>query len=205
MDEILLLLLKHGAHKKPVKLTTAEVGAGIGTSQQTASRRIVALETEGWIKRGPGGLGLTKKSHDEVAREYAVLKSVFDEKLEISGVVETGIGEGRYYLGLEGYKKQMKENLGFEPFPGTLNIRINEQWKKEQLLANEPIIISGFRKKERTYGDIYAYPCMLEKHNCAVIVPMRTSHGPEIVEIVCGFDIRKKLNKKDGDIVTVVF
>jgi riboflavin kinase len=207
MDEILLLLLKKGAHKKPVKLTTAEVGEAAGMSQQSASRRLLSLEEDDMITKGPEGTALTKKAYDEIAREYAALRSVFEEKLDISGTVETGIGEGKYYLGLDGYRKQMKEKLGFTPFPGTLNIRLpkSERWKKEQLLATEAVVISGFRSKERTYGDIYAYPCELEGNRCAVIIPLRTSHGADIVEIACGFDIRGKLGKKDGDLVKVIF
>lgn len=207
MDEILLLLLRKGAHKNPVKLTTAEVGEGAGVSQQSASRRLLALDEDGMISRSADGISLTKKAYENIAREYAALKSVFEEKLEISGAVETGIGEGKYYLGLDGYRKQMEEKLGFLPFPGTLNIRLSkgDLWKKEQMLANPALVIGGFRNKERTYGDIYAYPCSLEGKSCAVIVPLRTSHGPDIIEIVCGFDIRKKFRKKDGDIVTVVF
>jgi riboflavin kinase len=143
MDEILLLLLKKGARKKPVKLTTAEVGEAAGMSQQSASRRLLSLEEDGMIERGQDGIALTKKANREIAGEYAALRAVFEEKLEISGTVETGIGEGKYYLALDGYRKQMKEKLGFEPFPGTLNIRLpkSERWKKEQLLAG-----SGARK-----------------------------------------------------------
>ncbi len=201
------MLLKQGAHKKPVKLTTAEVGAGAGLSQQSASRRLLSLEEDGLIARSADGISLTKKSQEKIAKEFAVLKSVFEERLDISGAIETGIGEGKYYLSLDGYKKQMKEKLGFVPFPGTLNIKLanKEHWKKEQLLATEAIVINGFRSKERSYGDIYAYPCELEGNSCAVIVPLRTSHGPDIIEIVCGFDIRKRFKKKDGDIITVIF
>lgn len=207
MDEILLLLLRQGAHRKQVKLTTAEIGAGLGMSQQTASRRLLALESEGLIRRESGGILLTSQAIERIAEEYALLRAIFEEKLEITGTIERGIGEGKYYLGLEGYKKQMKEKLGIEPFPGTLNLRLqrSERWKKEQLLAGEAVIIRGFRSKERTYGDLHAYPCTVEGNDCALIIPLRTSHGPDIVEIVCPFDIRKKLGKKDGDIVTVVF
>jgi CTP-dependent riboflavin kinase len=85
MDEILLLLLRQGAHKKPVKLTTAEVGSGADLSQQSASRRLLLLEEEGLIARGADGIALTKKAYEAIAKEYATLKSVFEEKLEISG------------------------------------------------------------------------------------------------------------------------
>lgn len=207
MDEILLLLLKFGAHRKPVKLTTTELGSEVKMSQQTASRRLRELEKEGYITREAGNIRLTKKAYEELAEEYSLLKQIFDAKLEISGTVVKGIGEGSYYMGLDGYKKQIREKLGFSPHPGTLNIKLGKEdrWKREQLLAIEPIVISGFTDRERTYGNIYAYPCRLEGKGCAMIFPLRTSHGPQIVEIICPFDIRKRLGKKDGDSIRVMF
>ncbi len=206
MDEILLLLLRSGAHQKPARFTTAELGAEIGISQQTASRRLTELGKEGYVERSAAGIRLTKKAYDEMAKTYAVMKSIFEAKLEIAGTIVTGLGEGAYYTSLEGYRKQMKDKLGFEPHLGTLNIRLRdeESWKKEQLLSSEPIIISGFKDKERSYGDLYAFPCRIEGLDCAVIMPLRTSHGPQILEIICGSDIRKRLRKKDGDKLTVV-
>ncbi len=205
MDEILLLLLKIGAHRKAAKITTLELGAEIGISQQSASRRLGQLEEEGYVKRTGEGISITKKAHEIFAAEYAILKAALEEKLEISGSIVTGLGEGRYYMELEGYKKQIREKLGFVPYPGTLNIEVDEKWKKDQLMGIEPVLIKGFANKDRTYGDIYAYPGKLEGDRCAVVVPLRSSHGPKILEIISGFDIRKKLNKKDGDKIVVIF
>jgi len=206
MDEVLLLLLKLGAHRKPVRLTTTELGRGTKMSQQNASRRLKTLEGLGYLERSAKGIQLTKKAYEELASEYALLRQIFESKLEIKGTVVGGIGEGRYYMSRDKYTKQIKDKLHFDPYPGTLNIRLktDEKWKKDQLLSAEPIVISGFRGDERTYGDIYAYPCSIKGHKCAIIMPLRTSHGPDTLEIICGFEMRKKLRKKDGDELTVI-
>jgi riboflavin kinase len=205
MDEILIFLFKKKAHAQPVAVTTSELGEATGMSQQNASRRLNSLEDEGYIKRTQEGILLTKKAYAEMASLYGSMKRVFEEgQLEIEGKITKGLGEGKYYLSMEGYKGQMKELLGFEPYPGTLNIEVKDPWDREQLVQLEPIVIKGFKDKERSYGDLFAYRCRLEKHECALIVPLRTHHGPRILEVVCPFNIRRKLGKKDGDMVKVV-
>ncbi len=205
MDEILLLLLRRGAHIKPFRMTTSEIGAQTGMSQQNASRKLLALEEAGYISRSKDGILLEKKAYDELAADYVVLKSVFEGKrLEIEGRITKGLGEGGFYVSMDGYRKQIKEKLGFDPFPGTLNITVDEAWKKQSLLQLEPIIISGFRDRDRTYGDLFAYPCRLGDHDCAIIVPLRTHHGPDIIELISPFNIKKELHKKDGDHIRVL-
>jgi riboflavin kinase len=163
------------------------------------------LLEQGYLKRTDEGISLTKKAYDEMASLYGSMKRVFEEgQLRIEGTVTKGAGEGRYYLAMEAYRKSMKEKLGFEPYPGTLNIEMDADWERGQLLQLEPIVIKGFKDKKRSYGDLFAYKCRLESHECALIVPLRTHHGPRTLEIVCPFNIRKKLGKKDGDKVKVI-
>ncbi|HSB46852.1 MAG TPA: DUF120 domain-containing protein [Candidatus Bilamarchaeum sp.] len=207
MDEILLLLLRKGAHKSPLRMTTAELGAEAGMSQQNASIRLIQLEKEGLVERSKDGITLSKKGMDSLASGYAELKNAFEgSKIEFGGTVVKGLGEGGYYVSMEGYSKQMKEKLGFRPFPGTLNLKLDEQGliMRQQMLNSEPIIIKGFKDEKRTYGDLFAYRCRIESAECAVIVPIRTHHGPEIIEVVSPHNIKKKLGKKDGDRVKVV-
>jgi riboflavin kinase len=204
MDEILIFLFKKKAHAQPLSVTTSELGEVMGFSQQNASRRLGALEQEGYIEKTQAGIMLTKKAYSEIASLYGGLRSVFEEgELEIEGKVVKGLGEGRYYLSLDGYRKQIKELLGFEPYPGTLNIDVMDSWDREQLVHLDPVVIKGFKGKDRSYGDLFAYRCRLEGHECALIVPLRTHHGPKTLELACSFNIRKKLGKKDGDKVKV--
>ena len=208
MDELILVLLKHGAYVRPIHITTTELGRMLNMSQQNASHRLQALEKDGFVEREENGLLLTRKARDEIAGLYADMKTVLEgETLELSGRIIRGLGEGKYYLSLDGYRKQIREKLGYFPFPGTLNIELEEKdmWKKQHVLRMEPFVISGFKDKNRTYGDLFAYGCKIDEKKCALIVPIRTHHGPKIIEVISQSDLKKTLRKKDGDLVRVVF
>jgi riboflavin kinase len=208
MDELLLALLKQGAYFKPVKITTTELGKMLEMSQQNVSHRLSVLEKEDMVNRTASGIELTKKAKDRVDVLYADMKLIFEkEKLELSGVIVSGLGEGKYYLSMDGYRKQVKEKFGYLPFPGTLNIEIdeNDMWKKQHILKMEPIIITGFKDKNRSYGDLFGYKCRIGDIDCAIIVPLRTHHGPRIIEIISRVELKKRLGKKDGDRIKVVF
>ena len=59
----------------------------------------------------------------------------------IIGKVEPGLGKGQYYISREGYQNQFLQNLGFVPFPGTLNIKLDLPFKPKEQKA---IDIEGF-------------------------------------------------------------
>jgi len=201
MDRILVLLLRKGAHERPLRITTSELGNLAGMSQQNASRRLSYLEGEGLVERSRDGIMLTRRGRDSLSELYSELKGAFEPGgLLIEGTVVKGLGEGRFYMSLPGYRSQIEKKLGFDPFPGTLNIKIDESeaWKRKRVLDGEPIHISGFRDKERTFGNLFAYRCTLGGRECAMIFPLRTHHGPEVIEIVCPFNAKKTLGLKEG-------
>ena len=153
-------------------MTTSEIGAGTGMSQQNASRRLAEMESEGYIERGKEGVMISPKGVQELAGIYSSLRQAFEgERLEMRGKIAKGSGEGKYYLSLSGYRKQIKEKLGFDPFPGTLNVMVDEKSMpaRQQLRRMEPFVISGFKDGERTYGDLFAYKCRLENLDCAIV------------------------------------
>lgn len=207
MDQILLLLLRKGAHQRPLRITTSELGELSGMSQQNASAKLIALEREGLVQRGKDGVMLTKSGYSMLAEGYATLKNAFEgNAIEVEGTITRGLGEGGYYVSMAGYKSQIRKKLGFDPFPGTLNLRLEgeEMIKRQRILDSEPIIISGFKDEKRTYGDLFAYRCKVGGQDCAIIVPIRTHHGPDIIELISQSDLKRKLSLKDGDKVRVV-
>ena len=46
--------------------------------------------------------------------------------MKIDGEVTTGLGKAAYFLSQEFYTNEFKKNLGFVPFPGTLNVVVSE-------------------------------------------------------------------------------
>ena len=161
------------------------------------------------VKRTVDGILLTKNAVDRLEKFYVSLKAAFENpkhKLEIRGTIRSGLGEGKYYLSMKGYRNQIIEKIGFDPYLGTLNIRLldSEVWKRKMLSEMKPIIILGFKENERTFGDLYAYMAKIDQIECAIIVPLRTHHGQEIIELISREYLRKKLSKKDGDEITVI-
>ena len=47
--------------------------------------------------------------------------------MEISGIIQNGAGKGAYFTRLDWVVKQCKEILGYEPFPGTLNVCVEDE------------------------------------------------------------------------------
>ncbi|MFH1977894.1 MAG: DUF120 domain-containing protein [Candidatus Aenigmatarchaeota archaeon] len=107
--------------------------------------------------------------------------------MEIRGIVVSGAREGEIYV--PRYNKIFLEKLGFEAFPGTLNIRVEEK----PVLENEIKIIpdKGFKLK--------CFNISIHDNKGAIIVPEETKHSENILEIVSPINLREKLNLKDGD------
>ena len=236
MDELLLFLLSKGAHTDYISLTTTDAGVNLGMSQQNASRRLTTLEETGLIERKGGKIRLTATGIEELKSAYAIMKQAFekhknnDNVISLNGIIVAGLGEGAYYLSLGTYKKEIAEKIGFEPFIGTLNIKlpVSEMWKKEYIKRLDPIIINGFKEGNRTYGDILLYRCRIkgtekeigkeikgeirkeingmeiEDHEGAILVPLRTHHGPEIIEVISPHNIKEKFGRKNGDAIIVL-
>ena len=120
-----------GGCKGPVFVSSQTIGEMLAISQQTASRRLKGLESQGLITRTIAADGqhvtVTSNGEEELRKEYQEFCRIFSEGNKgymLSGTVVSGIGEGKYYMSLEPYKEQFRTHLGFEPYPGTLNIRL---------------------------------------------------------------------------------
>ena len=126
-------LLSQGARYNFVHITTSSLGKSIKKSQQAASKHILELENGGFIDRLMTGrqlsIKITQKGYAELVKLHSVLGFSLDSSpshIELSGSVASGLGEGSYYMSLKGYTKQFKVKIGYAPFPGTLNIKLNQ-------------------------------------------------------------------------------
>jgi riboflavin kinase len=65
-----------------------------------------------------------------------------------------------------------------------------------------PLVLTGFRYKGRTFGDVICYRVRInQKIEAAVVIAQRTHHSEDILEIVAPVDIRKTLELEDDDTV----
>jgi len=170
----------------------------------------VELERRGLIDRRHAGRGfsvkLTEKGVDAVQSFYGSLRGALEEQTSqfvFRGQVFTGYGEGGYYVSLHGYARQFLEKLGFEPFPGTLNLRLNSPAQIEQrrqLHFLKGVEIQGFEDGSRTYGPVKCFRATFEdKYPAAVLGIERTHYDHSVIEVISKVNLRKTLGLKDGD------
>ncbi|AJC72127.1 riboflavin kinase [Thermococcus guaymasensis DSM 11113] len=203
--ELLLKLAELGAIGEKKEVTLRELASILDTSPQSVLRLIRDLEREGLVSRGSSGrktrLELTEKGLELLERLHERLERALYQGL-ILGEVVSGLGEGSYYVQL--YKDRIKEYLGFEPFPGTLNVRVIFPKTVFDALADvRPILIPGFVRDGRTFGDVKAYPVRVEGIEGAIVVPSRTVHPPKIAEIIAPVNLRETLRLKDGSRIRI--
>jgi riboflavin kinase len=209
----LLHLAKLGALRKGVFINTFELAKELGTSQQTASRRILELEAKGYVRRSVSRRGqtivITEKGAQQLMAIYAILHTSLSEALRsvvITGEVFTGLGEGAYYVSLNGYRAQIIERLGFDPYPGTLNLKLTDPsdiYFRDVLSHRAGILIKGFSDGKRTYGSVKAFKAKVRGIDAAVLLIERTHYGRDILEVIAPVNLRQALNLKDGDRVSV--
>jgi riboflavin kinase len=184
----------------------------LAISPQTASRRLKGLETQGFITRTMAADGqhvtLTGTGEEELRKEYQEYSRIFSEHNKgfvLNGTVVSGIGEGKYYMSLEAYKQQFNTHLGFEPYPGTLNIRLSSSSLpvRKKIDALNWIRIKGFSTDGRTFGDAKCLPCRIGNISCGIVIPGRTHYPADIIEVIAPIALRRKLGVEDTDTVTV--
>ncbi len=204
-------LAELGAYPSEAVITTTSLAEGLNVSQQTASRHLIELQTLGLIKRIRVARGesiqVTEGGSEELKRMYLRLRTIFEMKPKevlLEGVLFSGIGEGAWYVTRAGYRKQFAEKLGFDPFPGTLNVRLKREFEEERrLLETLPHIqIEGFRDGERTFGPVKCHRARInDTEEGALISAVRTHYDANVIELIAPEDLRNKLGLKDGSVI----
>jgi len=203
-----------GAKDNYIKIKTSDLAAKLGKSQQAASIYLIRLEQEGLIERQSSREGtlvkLTQKGLDILVTVYLLLRNELEESpttLVLEGSVFSGLGEGAYYMSLPKYKEQFYKKLGFEPFPGTLNIKLDLRYIMERERLEQykhlGIGIEGFSDGARTYGALWCFHCLIEGIRGAVVLIERTHYDISVIEVISPINIRKELGLKDDDKVKI--
>ena len=207
-------LLSKGARYNFVHITTASLGKSIKKSQQAASKHILELENGGFIDRVMTGrqfsIKITQKGYSELVKLHSILGSSLVSSpsyLELGGSVISGLGEGSYYMSLNGYTKQFKVKIGYVPFPGTLNIKLNQLQATQiiqQLDDLDNIIIDPFSDGKRTFGWVKCFHATLNNSiKCELIRLERTHHDNSVIELISKNNLRRTARLKTGSKVTI--
>lgn len=207
-------LLSKGAKYNYVSITTSSLGKSIKKSQQAASKHLLELEQNQFIERIINGrnisVKITPKGFSEMVKLSSILQKSLDSspsQVELKGTLVSGMGEGAYYMGLKGYTKQFESKIGYVPYPGTLNVKLDQKIHQEAIKQFETlngIKIKSFSDGKRTYGWVKCFSAKLNNSvNCELIILERTHHDDSIIELISKTNLRKIAKLKDGSKVSI--
>ena len=210
----LVELLDLGAGVGPVRVSTTVLASVMGVSQQSASRHLRLLEGMGMVSRrveAEGSLiSISTEGLGVLGEVCGVLRRGLEdsavEELSFEGTVFSGMYQGAYYLSQGDYLEQIREKLGFEPYLGTLNIRIRggDLERRRSLDRMPSIRIEGFRGEAREFGGGRCYPLVVNGEvEGALVVADRTSYDLSVMEIIAPVSLRERFGLRDGDTVRV--
>ena len=118
--------------------------------------------------------------------------------INFEGKVTSGLGKAGNFMQKDTYKKQYKNKLGFEPYPGTLNIIVEEDNLDniKEMKNSCPNII----KPDQDFGAVKYITAKLENIiTGAIVFPAKTTHEEHYLEFIARDNLREKLNLSDGD------
>ncbi len=218
-DPAAMAALKHVALAgglSETKVSCAALGDRLDASTQTASRRLQTLESAGLVERDVVGDGqwvsVTGTGEAALRGEYADYRRLFESDVELvlRGRVTGGMGEGRHYITLSGYAEQFAARLGYEPFPGTLNLELDPESvrRRGEIAGVDAVPIDAWEDADRTYGAAACYAVTLVADegryaDAHAIVPDRTHHDDDKLEVIAPDELRSELDLADGEQIEV--
>ncbi len=110
------------------------------------------------------------------------------------------MGEGRTLTQLDWVREQFRVKLGFDPYPGTLNVRVQDarmldEWRAATSIPIEPGA-PGFCASRCYHVEIGGVAA-------AWLVPDVVGYPDNLIEIMAPVSLRKTLNLNTGDVVTI--
>ena len=122
-------------------------------------------------------------------------------EIRFSGRLISGSEEGRKYVELAWVKQQVKNKLGFDPYPGTLNLRLDSE------NAARRVVLEKNAKLRLCHSEGYCtgllFKAALDSLLCGVVIPQVENYLENMLEIVASENLKQELRLHDGDLVKV--
>jgi CTP-dependent riboflavin kinase len=117
------------------------------------------------------------------------------------GVVRRGQGQGSSFTQLDWVREQFRDKLGFEPYPGTLNVQVDDHVAVAAARSQPEILI------EPPTAEYCAAKCWRVRINgrvdAAWIMPDVPNYPDDLVELMAPLALRENLGLQEGDAVSI--
>ncbi len=121
----------------------------------------------------------------------------------VRGIVEAGRFEGASFVRLDWVREFVRRTFGFDPFPGTLNVRAGSPVRTSRLPGGWVLEHAGFCRSRW-------WPGWLEggdgrRGPVAIVRPEVSDYPADLVEVVAPERLRGRPAFPEGGAVTVIF
>jgi riboflavin kinase len=123
------------------------------------------------------------------------------KKIRLVGKLFSGHGEGRKFLSLTWVQQQMHEKLGFHPYLGTLNLRLDEESTPQRKLLKKEVALGACTSQG--YCEGLLFKATVNGVPCSVVFPQIENYPVDKLEVVAEMNLRQRLRLHDGDEVAV--
>jgi riboflavin kinase len=121
--------------------------------------------------------------------------------MRVQGRVVKGVGESKGFLSIDWVAKALTDAFEFTPFPGTLNLTLDDPRAQEVLKER-----GQMRLVHRTEGfcDAILIKAVLNgQHECGIVIPLVKEYDERLLEVVAPVHLKETLHIDDGDVVTL--
>ena len=126
------------------------------------------------------------------------------KEMTLTGKIVSGVKQGAFFTQLDWFQSQCRDKLGFEPYPGTLNLEISiDDVPIIETLEQEAEI--DFIPPDSEFCSGKAFPVLVEGIRAAIVIPAEEVrvHGKNIIEVISDQRLKDVVNVDDGDCVTL--
>jgi len=123
--------------------------------------------------------------------------------ISLRGTVTAGLGHGARFMGVPWVGDGVRRLLGFTPYPGTLNVRLDDDTAAAWAALEPAWGVALSPPPPETCGARLVPVVIAPDVVAAVIVPDVTGHGRNVLEVIAPVHVRSRLALRDHDIVTL--
>jgi len=126
-------------------------------------------------------------------------------RIQLEGLLCTGVQQGAYFTQLDWVTEQCRQQLGFSPYPGTFNLKVEAanhlNWRHIQS-EGERLPLTPPTPE---FCAAFLYPARLAGMEVAAVVPLVEGYPDDVIEILAPVNLRQALNVRDNDSVKLSF
>ncbi len=123
-------------------------------------------------------------------------------KKTVKGTVVSGVGKAVMFTQIDWVKDQCQKKLGFVPYPGTLNVKVDPEYVAAVKAAKKKASID-LCPPSAAHCEAKCFRILLKRKPAAVVIPTVPNYPDDILEIIAPVKLKEAYAIKDGDSLTV--